>query len=102
MTRLCLIKRNDNREKLSSKMTVVKKRARLKKIIATATSIEEQEKAMVALQKMSRNASKTRVRTRCFCCGRPRAVYRKFGLCRICLRQMTMQGDVPGLKKASW
>jgi small subunit ribosomal protein S14 len=102
MTRLCLIKRNDKRKKLSWKKTVEKKRAKLKKTILTATSFEEQEEALIALQKMSRNASKTRVRTRCFACGRPRAVYRKFGLCRICLRHITMQGDVPGLKKASW
>ena len=102
MSRLCLIKRNDKREKLSSKENVEKKRAELKKTIANSTSYDEQENALVKLQKMDRNASKTRVRTRCFCCGRPRAVYRKFGLCRICLRQIAMQGDVPGLKKASW
>ena len=44
----------------------------------------------------------TRHRNRCRICGRPRAVYRKFGLCRICLRKLADQGLIPGLVKASW
>ena len=40
--------------------------------------------------------------TRCSMCGRPRAVYRKFGICRICLREHALVGDIPGLRKASW
>ena len=44
----------------------------------------------------------TRSYTRCTMCGRPRAVYRKFGICRICLRERALLGDVPGLRKASW
>lgn len=44
----------------------------------------------------------TRAYTRCTMCGRPRAVYRKFGICRICLRERALLGDVPGLRKASW
>jgi small subunit ribosomal protein S14 len=44
----------------------------------------------------------TRLRRRCQLCGRPRAVYRKFGLCRICFRQMADQGFIPGVRKASW
>ena len=40
--------------------------------------------------------------TRCRLCGRPRSVYRKFGLCRICLRELTHAGEVPGMTKASW
>ncbi len=40
--------------------------------------------------------------TRCQKCGRPRSVYRRFGLCRICLRQMALQGLIPGMVKASW
>ena len=44
----------------------------------------------------------TRAYTRCTMCGRPRAVYRKFGICRICLRQHALLGDIPGLRKASW
>ena len=45
---------------------------------------------------------KTRAYTRCNRCGRPKAVYRKFGLCRICLRVMVHAGEVPGVTKASW
>ncbi len=58
--------------------------------------------AGVKLQKRKRNESKSRVRNRCQRCGRPRGTYKKFGLCRICLRQAAMNGEVPGLKKASW
>ena len=44
----------------------------------------------------------TRSYTRCNRCGRPRAVYRKFGLCRICLREMALKGELPGVRKSSW
>ncbi|MBM3987984.1 MAG: type Z 30S ribosomal protein S14 [Planctomycetota bacterium] len=39
---------------------------------------------------------------RCGICGRPRAVYRKFGICRICLREKALKGEIPGMRKASW
>ncbi|RMF13235.1 MAG: type Z 30S ribosomal protein S14 [Candidatus Dadabacteria bacterium] len=45
---------------------------------------------------------KVRKYTRCGRCGRPRSVYRKYNLCRICLREMASQGQIPGMKKASW
>jgi small subunit ribosomal protein S14 len=45
---------------------------------------------------------KTRAYTRCNRCGRPRAVYKKFGLCRICLRELAHQGVIPGMTKSSW
>ena len=45
---------------------------------------------------------KIRIRLRCRLCGRPRAVYRKFGICRICFRDMALSGLIPGVKKASW
>ena len=45
---------------------------------------------------------KTRAYTRCNKCGRPRAVYRKFGLCRICLRDLAHEGQIPGMTKSSW
>ena len=44
----------------------------------------------------------TRINRRCGMCGRPRAVYRKFGLCRICFRQLADRGLIPGVRKASW
>ena len=59
------------------------------------------KKALV--QKQPRKPTfKVRGYTRCRRCGRPRAVYRKFGLCRICLREMAHNGEIPGLTKASW
>lgn len=45
---------------------------------------------------------KIRIRLRCKLCGRPRAVYRKFGICRICFRNLASDGLIPGVKKASW
>lgn len=51
---------------------------------------------------MEPKAFKSRAYTRCRRCGRPRSVYRKFGLCRICLRLMAHQGELPGVTKASW
>ena len=44
----------------------------------------------------------TRAHSRCRRCGRPRAVYRKFGLCRVCLRELAHQGFIPGMTKSSW
>ena len=45
---------------------------------------------------------KSRVIRRCSLCGRPRAVYRKFGICRICLRERALRGEIPGMRKSSW
>ena len=45
---------------------------------------------------------KTRAYTRCLMCGRPRAVYRKFQICRICLRERALVGEIPGMRKSSW
>lgn len=45
---------------------------------------------------------KTRHRNRCKLCGRPRAYYRKFELCRICFRKLALEGQIPGVRKASW
>ncbi len=49
-----------------------------------------------------RPRDRIRIRLRCRLCGRPRAVYRKFGICRICFRNMASNGLIPGVKKASW
>ncbi|MCP4879773.1 MAG: 30S ribosomal protein S14 [Gammaproteobacteria bacterium] len=79
------------------------KRAALKAIIADVNASDDDRwDAQVALQKLPRNASPVRQQNRCQITGRPHAVYRKFGLSRIKLREAAMRGDVPGLKKASW
>ena len=63
---------------------------------------EEIDAAVLALQKLPRDASPTRQRRRCRVTGRPHGVYRKFGLGRNKLREAVMRGDVPGVVKASW
>jgi small subunit ribosomal protein S14 len=79
------------------------KRAALKAVIRDAkSSLEQVDAAVVALQKLPRDASPSRQHNRCRVSGRPHGVYRKFGLGRNKLREAAMRGDVPGLVKASW
>jgi small subunit ribosomal protein S14 len=58
------------------------------------------KKSMIA--KESRRKHRNQVRNRCKICGRPRAYMRRFGLCRICFRQLALEGKVPGVTKSSW
>jgi small subunit ribosomal protein S14 len=79
------------------------RRAQLKGIIGDRSAEPEQiEAAVIALQKLPRDASPSRKQRRCRVSGRPHAVYRKFGLARNKLREAVMRGDVPGVVKASW
>jgi small subunit ribosomal protein S14 len=79
------------------------KRAEIKARIADRkASPEAIDAAILALQKLPRDASPTRQRLRCRVTGRPHGVYRKFGLGRNKLREAVMRGDVPGVVKASW
>jgi len=79
------------------------KRTQLKAVINDRSADPEQiEAAVVALQKLPRDASPSRKQRRCRISGRPHAVYRKFGLGRNKLREAVMRGDVPGVVKASW
>ncbi len=101
MAKTCMVNREIKREKLASKYAA--KRAELKAIVNSPTaSYDEKMDAAVKLQKLPRDSAPTRQRNRCELSGRPRGVYRKFGLCRNKLREATMRGDVPGLRKASW
>jgi len=101
MSKTCMVNRENKREKLAKKYAA--KRAALKKTIASPhASYEEKMAAQIALQKLPRDSSPVRQRNRCELTGRPRGVYRKFGLARNKLREATMRGDVPGLRKASW
>ena len=63
---------------------------------------KEALQAMFKLQGRDRNESDTRKRLRCWSCGRPRGVYRRFGLCRCCVRKFFNLGYIPGLRKSSW
>lgn len=58
------------------------------------------KKSMIAREKKRKYV--TRVRNRCNLCGRPRGYYRRFGLCRICLREEALKGNIPGVVKSSW
>lgn len=79
------------------------KRFALKAIISSVSSSEEERwDAVMKLQSLPRNSSPARQRNRCNITGRPHGFLRKFGLSRIKLREATMRGEVPGLKKASW
>jgi len=79
------------------------KRAELKKAISDqSVSEEERRAAMSRLQRLPRDSSPVRLRNRCAISGRPKGFYRKFGLGRNMLREQTMQGNIPGLRKGSW
>jgi small subunit ribosomal protein S14 len=79
------------------------RRAELKAVIASPASTPEQKAAAVsALQRLPRDASPTRLRNRDAVDGRPRGVFRKFGLSRIRLREMAHAGELPGVSKSSW
>lgn len=101
MAKTSMINREVKREKLAKRHGA--KRAELKKIIVSTTvSYEEKMIAVTKLNKLPRDSSESRQRNRCELSGRSRGVYRKFGLGRNKLREATMRGDVPGLRKASW
>ncbi|SEM88181.1 small subunit ribosomal protein S14 [Luteibacter sp. UNCMF331Sha3.1] len=101
MAKTSMIERDVKRSKLVKKFAA--KRAELKAIVLSATaSYDEKMEAQTKLQKLPRDASPSRQRNRCALTGRPRGVYSKFGLGRNKLREATMRGDVPGLRKASW
>ncbi len=101
MAKKSMIAREHKREKLVAKYAT--KRAELKEIIRNPeSSYDEVMDASDKLQKLPRNSSPVRLQRRCQITGRPHAVYRKFGLSRNKLREHAMQGDVPGLTKASW
>jgi small subunit ribosomal protein S14 len=101
MAKLSLINREAKRAKLVAKYAA--KRAELVAIIEnTKFSDEDRMAARLKLQQLPRNANPTRQRNRCTLTGRPRGVFRKFGLCRNKLREVAMRGEVPGMVKASW
>ena len=96
-----MIAREAKRTKLVAQYA--KRRAQLKEIIRSPkSSFEEVMAATDSLQKLPRNSSKVRQCNRCVITGRPHGVYSKFGLCRNKLRESAMEGDLPGLTKASW
>ncbi|MFM2134015.1 MAG: 30S ribosomal protein S14 [Candidatus Kapaibacterium sp.] len=89
MATTAVVARNDKRKRLVEKYA--EKRAALKE----AGDYD-------ALQKLPRNSMPTRLRNRCVLTGRGRGVYRKYGLCRNKLRELALEGKIPGVRKASW
>jgi small subunit ribosomal protein S14 len=101
MAKLALVNREQKR-----RATVKKYAAKRAELIAltqnTKLSEEDRYSARLRLQQLPRNASPVRLRNRCTLTGRPRGVFRKFGLGRNKLRDIAMRGEIPGVIKASW
>lgn len=88
-----------------SKTSVKARNEKRQRLVEKYSAKREELKAMgdwESLQKLPRNSSPTRLRSRCSVTGRGRGVYRKFGLCRNVFRQLALEGKIPGIRKASW
>ncbi len=101
MAKLAVINRDKKRRETVKKFKG-KRDSLLETINNQKASDEERDAARVKLQLLPRDASPVRLRNRCSITGRPRGVYRKFGLGRNKLRDFIMRGEVPGVIKASW
>jgi small subunit ribosomal protein S14 len=101
MAKLSLINREKKREKLVLKFKA-KRESIVKQLDSSDTSDQDKFKLRLQLQSLPRNANPTRLRNRCALTGRPRGVFRRFGLCRIKIREIAMSGQIPGIVKASW
>jgi small subunit ribosomal protein S14 len=101
MAKLAVVNREQKRRR-----TVAKFAARRAALLATINdakrSDEDRQEAREKLQQLPRNSSPVRLRNRCRLTGRPRGVFRKFGLARNKLREIALRGEIPGLIKASW
>ena len=101
MAKTSMVERENKRTKMVKKYAA--KRTALKEIIHNIhTSDEDRAVAQEKLNSLPRDSSPSRQRSRCSITGRPRGVYRKFGLGRNKLREAAMNGEIPGLTKASW
>ncbi len=95
-----VVQNNKRKEKVAR---YAQRRAELKRVISNPSSTLEQiDEAVMQLQKMPRDASPVRVRNRCSQTGRPRGYLRKFGISRVALRELALQGQIPGVVKSSW
>lgn len=101
MAKRCMIEKEYKRKKLIEKYA--ERRETFRKIIRSHKSTaSEKMAAQASMQKLPRDSNKTRSRNRCLLTGRPRGVYRRFGLGRNKLRELAMSGQIPGIVKASW
>ena len=101
MAKQSSIQKNSNRLRLIKKFNS-KRKSLKKKFMQKDLSIEERLKIQNKLNDLPRNSSSIRYRNRCKLTGRTRGVYRKFGLSRIKIRELSMSGDLPGVVKSSW
>jgi small subunit ribosomal protein S14 len=101
MAKLSQVLRDEKRDKLIAKYA--ERRAKLTKQLKDPDLDPDQKfEVMEALNKLPRNSSRVRKTRRCLLTGRSKAVYRKFGLSRIALRDLALRGDLPGVTKSSW
>ena len=101
MAKLALVLRQQKRVKTVAKFKA--RRAQLLEVMQDSRATEEaKEAARAKFQKLPRDASPVRLRNRCALTGRPRGVYRKFGLARTKIREVANRGEIPGLVKSSW
>jgi small subunit ribosomal protein S14 len=100
MAKKSMVEREKKRARLVAKYA--EKRADLKEQFNAATSQTEKLEIHRKLQQLPRSSSKVRMRNRCWATGRPRGVYRDFGLSRHCIREMAHAGLLPGVVKSSW
>ena len=101
MAKQSSIQKNLNRKKIVKKFNKLRQKLK-KKIMQKDLSMEERFKIQSKLNELPRNSSRVRVRNRCELTGRTRGVYRKFGLSRIKIRELSMAGALPGVVKSSW
>ena len=101
MAKKSMVAREVKRRRLAEAYT--KQRLQLKQqTINEGSSYDERWQAMLDLQQLPRDSSKSRQRNRCALTGRPRGYFRRFGLARCALREVVMRGEAPGVTKASW
>lgn len=101
MAKTSKIVKNNQRKKTVKKYAA--KRAELTEIVRSSkSSYDDKQEAMKKIRKLPKDSSRIRIVNRCHLTGRPRAFYRKFGLCRLELRRKAMFGELPGVTKASW
>ncbi|MCP3983223.1 MAG: 30S ribosomal protein S14 [bacterium] len=101
MAKKSQVLRDQKRRRLIAKYA--ERRAELRKRLNDPNvGVDEKYEIQAAFAKMPRNSCPTRLTRRCRVSGRSKAVYRKFGLSRIALREMTLRGELPGMRKSSW
>lgn len=101
MAKTSMVEKNKNRAAMVKRFAA--KRKALKEVIMDRSRpVEERFEAQLTLNELPRNGSKDRLNSRCELSGRPRAVYRKFKLSRIALRDLASRGQLPGVVKSSW